>query len=795
MRMFQRAAAGLRAGAPASLVGPATSLSLLWLLAGCPAPEPCADGSCEPTPPTDLCAPVEDVFGRRCLACHGPEDALDLGSLGPLVGQQATGAHLPLVGPDGSLEASYLWLKLLGTHGSVGGNGAGMPPGSPLEDDALEAVRQWVENGGRCEPGAELPAPEPMVGRPEPVELRRLNRYELDRSVADLLGTSLRPSEGLPVDDSVAGFDTVAEGLTLSTLHLEQLEQATDALAVDFVTRMAPGGPIQQALDPTRMLADNGSALDGAWRLEGNGSLTGTFQVPVAGDHLIEIRAWGEQVPPDPVSMQLFVDGPPVASFDVGNTSWLSFVHTLHLEPGEHTLSIAYLNDVDGPEGDRNLVVEAVQIRLQNPTDPTYRRYEDGLSCDPDELGVDTCLSALLGPLARQAWRRPLEPGELEALVGRLDTLGSTWDLPYGDLVTTGVQTVLLSPHFLFRPELGTADGRLTDHELATRLAAFLWSSLPDAELQERAEAGELHRPDVLEAQTRRMLADERAYALVESFGGQWLWLRRIPDGTPDPARYPEVDATLRQAFSEQAHALAERALLGPEPVSTLLTTGDQWIGPELASFYGFPGVVRDWQLVDLGPEGRTGLLTNAGLLASLSYPSSTNPARRGTWVASQLLCDVPGEPPAGAATAFQPEVGDQSLRERFAAHRSDPSCAACHEILDPLGFSLERYGPAGELREVDDLGHPVDITGRLPDGRTFAGPAELGQLLAEDPWFTLCVAEQATTYALGARTTANTWPYVLDAHQRFVSRGGTFDELVVGIVLSDAFTRMEPAP
>lgn len=766
---------------------------LLALSLGCHAPpDPCENGGCEPEvpdEPVELCGPVELVFAGRCLACHTGEDGLDLRDLEGLIEQPAKGAYRPLVAQDGDLQASYLWRKVEGSHGGVGGGGTFMPPGEPLDDDAREAVRAWVAAGGRCEPGElpSRPAPERAVS---PVPLRRLNRYELDNSVRDLLGTAIRPSERLPVDDSVDGFDTLGEGLTLSNLHLEQLDLATEELAIDFVERMQPGGPIRVVLDPQQMQATNGGALGDGWRLVRNGRLIDTFEVSLGGDHLVEVRAWGEQVLPDPVQMELLVDGQSVEVFDVPNTSWLSFAHTLHLDPGQHRVAVAFLNDTFTETGDRNLIVESVNVHLVGATDPTYRAYADGLACEPEVEGREACLTELLEQVARRAWRRPLEPDEIERLVTRIAEVDTVYDLPFSELATIGVQAILLSPHFLFRPEMGTTDGRLTDHELATRLATFLWSSLPDEELDALADAGTLHQPEVLEAQVRRMLDDDRSVALVESFGGQWLWLRRIVDGTPDPSLYPEVDDGLREAFAEQAEELVTHALLGDAPVSTLLTASEHWIGPEIASFYGFPGNLQSWQTVDLGPEGRIGLLSNAGLLATFSNPSTTNPVRRGAWVMSQLLCDIPGEPPANAATSFEVEAGEGSLRERFALHRADPTCAACHDLMDPLGFSLEGFGPAGEARETDDLGYPADTSGVLPDGRSFDGPGGLGGLLADDPQFTLCVARQTATYALGTRVTATNWPYILDAHERFVDGGGRFEELVVGLVLSDAFTR-----
>lgn len=771
---------------------------LLWTaLLGCPSSPECPEGGCTPVPSgeDDLCTPVRTTFDQQCVLCHGEDGAgdLDLRDLEALVERPAVGAFLPLVASDGDLDASYLWLKLRGTQGGVGGGGATMPPGGRLGDDALAAVQAWVEAGGQCVPG-DLPVRPPVVGEPTPLPIRRLNRFELDNAVRDLLGSDVRPSASLPADDTLEGFDTLGEALTLSDVHVEQLELAMEAVATGFVAQTWSGGPIEVALDPQQMVPSTGGAQGDGWMLWANGTLVGDFEVPLAGDYRVEVRAWGTQVPPDPVQMAVMVDGPIVATIDVPNGApWLSYIVDLTLEPGEHEVSVAFLNDSNGPDGDRNLVVDGVRVLLDHAESAVYRRYEDGLACDPAASGRTVCLEALFGPLMTHAFRRPLEDGELGRLVAGLDTLATTWDLPYTETVTAGVHAVLLSPHFLFRPEAGLPDGSLTDHELATRLAGFLWSSIPDTELRQHAEAGDLSEPSVLEAQTRRMLADPKAAALVDSFGGQWLWLRRIGQGAPDPGLYPEVDDALRDAFTEQGRRLVHDALLGDRPLSSILTRTDPAIDPSLASFYGFPGTITTWQEVDLALEGRVGLLSNGGLLAALSNPTSSNPVRRGKWMMTQLLCDAPGDPAPGVVAGFDPEVGEGSLRERFAVHRAEPVCASCHDLMDPLGFSLEGFGPAGEARSTDDLGFPVDTSGTLPDGRSFDGPSGLADLLADDPLFTLCAAEKAFIYGLGARVDARNHPYVLEAHARFVEGGVFFDDLVVGVVLTDAFRRRGP--
>jgi hypothetical protein len=387
------------------------------------------------------------------------------------------------------------------------------------------------------------------------------------------------------------------------------------------------------------------------------------------------------------------------------------------------------------------------------------------------------------------AFRRPLEPGEADRLVALLTGLIDDASLSYDEAVVGGNQATLLSPHFLYRPEgTGPANQPLDDYAVASRLSYFLWGSLPDDTLLARAAAGDLSSdPMVVASEARRMLADPRAVALVEDFAGQWLWLRRIVNGAPDATVYPDVTAAMRAAFEEEAERLVTEVLLGQRHMGDLLTDTSLDVSPTTRTFYGL-SPVPGWQNEQLAVHARHGLLTNPGLLAALSNPTSTNPVRRGKFLLHQLLCDEPGDPPAGVVESFDPLLGPGSLRDRFAQHRADPSCASCHDKMDPLGFSLEAYGPAGERRPVDDLGFAVDATGVFPDGRTFDGPDGLGQTLSADPLYALCIAEKTFSYATGTSLDLANYPFVLDARTTFVSEGMVFEELVVAIVTSDAF-------
>lgn len=752
----------------------------------------------------DLCLDVQTVFDATCTSCHGatPAGSLDLRVASSLIGRPAHGAFVPLVDPSGSLSNSYLWRKVQGTHADVGGSGGRMPPVAVLSNSERLAIRDWVAAGGACQAasidtGIVPPDPE---GVPDVPVIRRLNRSEYDNTVRDLLGTELRPARNFPLDDSVNGFDNHGGGLTVSNLHVEMYELAAEALAEDFVARYPIRGVQRYIMgnDPV-MVPSTGGVSGSNYMLWTNGTLSTPIEVALEGTYTFTVRAFGQQAGPDPARMRIEVDGVVITTVDVPNDTAdgpAPYTVQVPLASGEHTFAARFINDwyVEG-EGDRNLLIASFE--LTGPTssqDAAFNRYQAGILCDPAVSGTQACFQLLFGEVMPRAFRRPLQAGERDRLVDVLTSLVDDANLPYEEAVVGGLQAVLLSPHFLYRPEIdhnGAGDPtpqRLTDHELASRLSYFLWSSMPDDALLARAAAGDLQDDAILADEVRRMVADPKAVALVDDFAGQWLWTRRIRDGIPDPTRYPHVNADLRAHFEEEARRNLSQFIVGPRPMNELVTTTTIEINPELAAFYGYTGTVTGWQMVDLAAQARYGILTNGGLIAALSNPTSSNPVRRGKWVMGQLLCEEPGDPPPGVVGTFDPNLGNGSLRDRFSAHRADPACASCHDKLDPLGFSLEGYGPAGEHRQIDDLGFPVDTLGELPDGRVFDGPLGLGQTLASDPLYPRCVSEKLFSYALGSALTMGNYPFVLDSLAAFEANGLHFQELVVAVATSDGF-------
>jgi hypothetical protein len=338
-----------------------------------------------------------------------------------------------------------------------------------------------------------------------------------------------------------------------------------------------------------------------------------------------------------------------------------------------------------------------------------------------------------------------------------------------------------------------SAPYRIADLELASRLSFFLWSSIPDDELLAAAAAGRLHEPQVLSAQVERMLADERSQRFVESFAGQWLRLRELADF---PSQDRDLDAALRDAFRRETELLFADVLHERRSVLTLLDADYTFLNERLAAHYGIEGV-RDSYMrrVTLPPDSpRRGLLGQGSLLTATSAPNRTSPVVRGQWIVQNLLGAAVPNPPPGAAADLSKEaaksanLSGDTVRERLEAHRANPTCAACHAIMDPLGLALENFDLVGRWRDRED-GHPVDSSAVMTDGTALAGPADLRRaLLSRSGTFVTALAERLMTYALGRELDYYDRPAVRGVVRAAEANGTTLDALIQAIVASDTF-------
>jgi len=397
------------------------------------------------------------------------------------------------------------------------------------------------------------------------------------------------------------------------------------------------------------------------------------------------------------------------------------------------------------------------------------------------------CAASAIEPLVTRAWRRPATADDVAGLLGLYDQARAAGD-GFEDAMAQVLRALLVSPHFLFRIEHTAADGEahpVSDHELATRLSYFLWSSMPDAPLRASADAGRLHHADELEQQVRRMLEDPRAEALVDDFAGQWLYIRALDDVFRDVSRFPHFDEELRDAMEQELRWMFRSFIEEDRDVRELLTGQRTFANHRLAGHYGlatspYEGV-RELPLDTLP---RSGWLTTPGLMTALSPPFRTSPPQRGRWVLSQLLCQPLDPPPPGVTAVAVPEG---TIRERLEAHQADPACAGCHVAMDPIGLSFEHYDAVGAFRQDDGDG-PVDASGVLPSGEAFDDAVELAALIADDPAFIECTVRQVFTYAMGRAPAEADQPHLDQIVERFAAADYRFVDLLVLVVRSVPF-------
>jgi hypothetical protein len=312
---------------------------------------------------------------------------------------------------------------------------------------------------------------------------------------------------------------------------------------------------------------------------------------------------------------------------------------------------------------------------------------------------------------------------------------------------------------------------------------------MPDQTLFDAAANGSLRGETELRVQVDRMLSDPKAQALVDNFAGQWLRIRSLDDHVPDYASFPEWDGALRDAMGQEAKLFFGEFLRGNASMDQLLLTDFAFLNDRLAEHYGLPfDLGTQLERVDLDAnDPRFGLLTLGSLLTVTSTPIRTSPVKRGVWILEQLLCSEPPPPPPGVEGLPEGDMSSGSLRDRLELHRADPTCASCHNLMDPLGLGLEHYDAIGSFRTEDD-GFPVDASGQLIDGQTFTNAREMAALIQEDERFDYCIVEKLFTYALGRPIASSEQPFVEVIAEQFAQSGSELPELIRLIVTSEPF-------
>lgn len=638
---------------------------------------------------------------------------------------------------------------------------------------------------------------------PGRVTVHRLNRTEYNNTVRDLLGTAQRPADSFPADDFGLGFDNISDVLSTSPLQAELYERAAEGLIHEAMEIPITDAGVWQ-IEAEEALASVGAATSEGWNLYTNGEVYQTIELPYDGQYTFSARVHGQQAGPDLPHMNLTLDQAPVAMFDVDAVQNGAQVYeiTIDATAGVHKFAVEFTNDYYDEDlmEDRNLIVDWFKVEgpnnLPQGDNPQRTRI---MICDPDTDGEESCLRAILKAFAGRAWRRPVTGAELDQLmkfIAEAKGAGDTWEAG----LRVALQATLVSPYFVYRVELDPAPTDLTphplgDHELASRLSYFLWSSMPDDVLLAAADDGLLQDPIELEAQARRMLGDARARALIDNFAGQWWLIRNIAVAFKDVALYPQWNDAMRASMRTEIELFADDFFAADRDMLDMLTATDTRVDATLAAHYGIEGAFGpEFVPVEFGDLPFQGILNKAGLMTVLSHADHTSPVKRGKWVLESLLCQAPPPPPPGVDTKLEPIEG-KTQREILEAHREKPECVSCHVTMDPLGFGLEHYDPLGAWRDLDN-GLPIDATGTLPSGTPFVDGLEMQTLISDEPDFLRCVARKTFIYALGRALGLDDLPYLDDIVADFAADDRRFSDLAVSLVTSEPFRmrRGDPA-
>jgi hypothetical protein len=668
-----------------------------------------------------------------------------------------------------------------------------MPPaGAPRPDRATldglaAAVETTIDRAATSAPNPGAPA------------LHRLNRTEYGNAVRDLLDLPIDAAALLPGDDSSEGFDNQASVLSVSpalmqayvtaAAKISRLAVGDPTISADITTYVAPRGMSQAEHRENLPLGTRGGLtvqhifpLDAEYEFRVGRAGGGLFGLPPVGtDDSVEITLNGERVrvldrnARGPLRLKIPA-GPQTIGVAVVRKSNARGVDDLF---SEHAASA----------GVTNLVING-PLNPTGPGDtPSRRRI---FICHTED---QTCARSILAKLATRALRRPV--AEREATVTMLMDFYESGKKLRG--FEAGVQyalaRLLVDPQFIYRFERAPATVRagavyrLSDLELASRLSFFLWSSIPDEELIRVAASGRLDQPAVLEQQTRRMLADDRARALVNNLAGQWLMLRQLDDIAPVTK---EFDGNLRYSFRRETELLFDTIVREDRSILDLVDADYTFVDERLARHYGIPNIRGSrFRRVTLDDGARRGLLGHGSLLTVTSAGNRTSPVKRGKWVLENLLGAPVPQPPPGVETnlASAPGAAPTSVRQRLEQHRASPTCAACHAVMDPVGFSLENFDVIGEYRD-EDGGIPVNATGKLTDGTALDGPASLRKALLDRRDAVASTAtEKLLTYALGRRVEYFDMPAVRAIVRDAARQDYRFSSLITGIVKSVPFT------
>lgn len=694
-----------------------------------------------------------------------------------------------------------------------------MPPAGAVKPDRrtvlgfAASIEKGLDEGATARPNPGRPA------------LHRLNRTEYANSVRDLLDLEMDPAAYLPPDDMSHGFDNMAEVLNVSPTLMEGYVRAAGK-----ISRLAIGDAAMKPIVETYHVPSTLSQtrhIDGA-PFGTRGGMVVRHNFPADGEYVFRMTLYfttntfvfgtfqkGEQ-------LEIAVNGERVALLNVNPAMKVDDdlrTPPIPVNAGPQTISAAFIQKASGPVEDylapyehslgdlfagRTQGVTALphlrDLGINGPyratgvgDTPSRRRI---FTCRPSEAKEELpCARRILSALALQAYRRPASDEDMEDLLSTYQAGRNEGGFESG--IRLALQLILANPQFVFRFErtpsgvTAGANYRISDLELASRLSYFLWSAAPDQELLDLACRKKLSDSNGLEQQVRRMLADRRSAALATNFAGQWLYLRNLDDSQPDLFLYPNFSRNLLQSMRRETELFFDSILREDRNVLDLLTADYTFVDELLAKHYGIPNVAGSrFRRVNLTDVNRRGLLGQGSILTVTSFANRTSPVVRGKWVMDTLLGAPPPKPPADVPPLKENAAGSKPLpvRARLEEHRSNPACAACHTMMDPIGFALENFDALGAWRRSDS-GFTVDATGQLVDGTKVDGPASLRQALAgHSDAFIRTFTQKLLTYALGRGIEYYDMPVVRAIDREAARHDNRFSSFILGIVRSTPF-------
>jgi cytochrome c551/c552 len=757
--------------------------------------------------PSASAAPIQArraVLDQYCVGCHNQK-----AKTGGLSLDQLDLAHVG--------QNAEVWEKVVRKLRAGMMPPAGVRrPDAPTYEALTVALEDELDRAAAANPKLTTPG------------VHRLNRTEYANAIHEILGLDIEPAIYLPADDSSYGFDNVESGLQVSPALVEGYVTAAAKLS-----RLALG----HEMAPTRKVYNTREDYSQEDHVEGlpfgtRGGLLLHHYFPADGDYTI---AWlpirntvgslygGES---EHEQVELTIDGERIKLWEVGKDIPLTAnvqadknEVRVSLKAGDHAVGVTFIANTYIPQPFLNrsykrsilddnptegfwqspqisqMVIQGPIANVTPPKDTASRKRI--LICSPtsarDEL---PCAKTILDAVARKAYRRPIGETDSRALLAFYEA--GRKNGTFEDGIERGLQFVLAHPEFVFRTESAPATVkagdayRVNDLELASRLSFFLWSAGPDEELITVASQGKLKDPATLERETRRMLADPRSEELVKNFAGQWLGLRTMLTSTPEGTIFPDFDDNLRQAMRTEAEMFFDSIVHEDRNVLDLLTADYTFVNERLAAHYGIANVYgTNFRRVKLDGDldVRRGLLGKGAVELVTSNSDRTSPVLRGKWVMENMLGTHPPDPPPNVPPLKpNPTAGAVTLRQRMEEHRSNPACASCHKMMDPIGFALENFDGTGKWR-TEEAGQKLDASGQLVDGTKIDGVVSLRQALVRySPQFLRVVTEKLLTYALGRGVEYSDMPTVRAIVRNAGKNDNRFSAIVLEIVKSAPF-------